>query len=166
MSGGQWHKLSSSDQETWDKLSEDAKAVVLSSARGDKKGGTPGAPTMAHPRPSRPPFHQQSVSPRKVNASDISIAEFLELKTLLHDSNIDDVTDREATCDDAVKQDSSDGDDKEDSTILVNAATRALIPASDIRRVLSDSSKRIDTGKPIGGKKPPPTASKMKVNAH
>ena len=119
-----WSKLSTDERALWDQLDETAKATIL-------------GPIAPRPSPT---------SKRRTNLHEISAYEYLQANVheTTHDSTDDDPDQYHEA------KESEDPDDDRGSTLLINsAATNSALTPGDIRRVMSNTSKRYqgNTGK-------------------
>ena len=115
-----WSKLSAEERALWDQLSEAAKTTIL------------GATVT------------KDTTKRHTNLHEISAYDYLQAN--IHETTPDSTTDNEIQ---EQFHEAKEVEESEDSTILVNSATsgKPLTP-SDIRRVMSSSSKRYQGGNP------------------
>ncbi len=133
MSGTAWHKLSSTGQGIWDKLSDEDKEVILDWKSFDS-------------RPRKPNLKTNTEKPRtnKVNLHDISAHDYIQAFQASTTTE-----DTESTHGDGEEAPGDSSLDQEQSQLLAFLTSRgeAASPA-DLRNVLSSTSKKKPAKKP------------------
>ena len=128
MQRDKWHKLSDTAKQTWDRLSNEDKAIIL----GYSSAGPLSSGSRLDQLKRKPP----DPASRRVNLHEMSAYDFLQAN--LHE-NIADATQDDDEYHDAQMEDNS----PDDADILVNAAKSSTpLPPGDIRRIMDTSSKR------------------------
>ncbi|MGL4349286.1 MAG: hypothetical protein ACRCT2_01685, partial [Plesiomonas shigelloides] len=134
-----WSKLSDDARKIWDTLDDQSKAIIL------------GSSGPAKPQLSRMPSVNKG-QPRHVNLHDMSAFDLLHA-FVASTGNQEEQAPPDQISDDDPPPSSGSGTDEphpsDDSSLLINAAktSKSLAP-SDIRRILSPSSKRATTSTP------------------